>query len=197
MKFSNPSAYNKHITTRVDKTLGYVYFLDKEHPLSCKAGKVYYHRHVYSVKIGKWIDRSYHVHHIDENKQNNDPSNLQAVSPSKHGRKHTTTGNLAKKVKTCPICKKKFITQRDECCSISCSSSLKNKGGIHNRISKEELEKLLWQIPTTKIAIRLGCSDVMINKLCKKWNISKPPRGYWAKQNKIKFKSYQDHETRL
>jgi hypothetical protein len=185
MKFSNPSAYNKHITTRVDKTLGYVYFLDKEHPLSCKAGKVYYHRHVYSVKIGKWIDRSYHVHHIDENKQNNDPSNLQAISPSKHGRKHIITGNLSKKVRTCPICKKKFITQRDECCSISCSSSLKNKGGIHNRISKEELEKLVWQIPTTKIAIKLNCSDVMINKLCKRWNISKPPRGYWAKQKSI------------
>lgn len=185
MKFSNPSAYNKHITTKVDKTLGYVYFLDKEHPLSCRAGKVYYHRHVYSVKIGKWIDRSYHVHHIDENKQNNDPSNLQAISPSKHSRSHYINGNKRKKVRKCLHCGKKFICMDEVYCSQSCSSSYHHKGGIHNKISAEELEKLVWQIPTTKIAIKLNCSDVMISKLCKKWNISKPPRGYWAKQKSI------------
>jgi len=185
MKFPNPSFYNKHIVTRIDKTLGYVYFLDKEHPLSSKGGKVYYHRHVHSVKVNKWIDSSYHIHHIDENRQNNDPSNLQCISPQKHGRKHIRNGNKIKKVRICLQCKKRFISQREKCCSISCSSSYKQKGGIHTKISKEDLEKLVWQIPTTKIANRFNCSDVMITKLCKKWGISKPPRGYWTKQSSV------------
>lgn len=181
MKFPNPSSYDKHISTRVDKTLGYVYFLDIEHPLSSSYGKVYYHRHVYSLKINKWIDKSYHIHHIDENKQNNDSSNLEAVSPSMHGRKHFKSGNHKKKIAVCLQCNQKFITKNDDYCSLSCASSYRNKGGIHNKITKEDLEKLVWELPTTKIAIRLGCSDSMIGKLCKKWDIKKPQRGHWEK----------------
>jgi hypothetical protein len=122
---------------------------------------------------------------ISENKQNNDPSNLQAISPSKHSRTHYTNGNKRKRVRKCLQCGKKFICVDEVHCSNSCSSSYNQKGGIHNKISVEELEKLVWQIPTTKIAIKLNCSDVMISKLCKKWNISKPPRGYWAKQKTV------------
>ncbi len=44
-----------------------------------------------------------------------------------------------------------------------------------------ELESMLWQESTTKIAARLGVSDKAIEKKCKKLGISKPPRGYWAK----------------
>lgn len=183
MKYPNPTTYDKHIVTKVDKTLGYVYFLDKDHPLSDVNGKVYYHRHVLSVKIGKWMDRSYHVHHLDENKQNNDPSNLEMISPSRHQRKHGfKNGTKTKKVKICKHCSKRFITKDDSFCSQSCASKSRNKGGIDTKITKEELQKLLWEIPTTKIAEKLQCSDVMINKICKKWNINKPPRGYWSKQ---------------
>jgi hypothetical protein len=185
MKYPNPLSYDKHIKTKVDKVLNYVYFIDIEHPLANKSGKVYYHRHVMSLKLGKWIDSSYHVHHIDENRQNNDVSNLELVSPSKHGRKHKLHGAFAKKVVKCKNCSTRFITIDDEFCSHSCASSFRNKGGIHNKITKEELSILVWKLPTTKIAQKLECSDVMVGKLCKKLGIKKPNRGYWAKvQNK-------------
>ena len=47
--------------------------------------------------------------------------------------------------------------------------------------SKEELEKLLWERPTMHIAKDLGISDKAVEKHIKKLNLTKPPRGYWAK----------------
>lgn len=47
--------------------------------------------------------------------------------------------------------------------------------------SKEELEKLVWEKPTSQIAKDYGLSDKSIEKWCKNLNVSKPPRGYWQK----------------
>lgn len=49
------------------------------------------------------------------------------------------------------------------------------------RPSKEDLEKLVWELPTTKLAKKFGVSDVAISKWCEAYSISKPPRGYWKK----------------
>jgi hypothetical protein len=46
----------------------------------------------------------------------------------------------------------------------------------------QDMKTMVWQIPTNQIAKKLGVSDVAIAKFCKKHNIQKPPRGYWAKQ---------------
>lgn len=51
--------------------------------------------------------------------------------------------------------------------------------------NKEDLEKLIWKIPTVKIAKMLGVSDKAVEKKCKKFNINKPPRGYWAKNGVV------------
>ena len=50
------------------------------------------------------------------------------------------------------------------------------------RPTKEELEKLLWEKPTSKIAKEYGVSDKAIEKWAKTYNLIKPPRGYWSKQ---------------
>ena len=52
------------------------------------------------------------------------------------------------------------------------------------RPSKEELQKLIWEIPTIHVAKKFGVSDKAIEKWCKAYEINKPPRGYWAKRNK-------------
>jgi transposase len=44
----------------------------------------------------------------------------------------------------------------------------------------DELAKLLWEIPSSKIAERYGLSDTMICKWAKSFGLSKPPRGYWS-----------------
>ena len=50
------------------------------------------------------------------------------------------------------------------------------------RPNKKELEKLLWEIPTTKIALMFNVTDKAISKWCKSYGLTKPPRGYWTKK---------------
>lgn len=47
---------------------------------------------------------------------------------------------------------------------------------------KEELEKLVWEQPCIVIAKQLGVSDSTLDKRCRRFNIKKPPMGYWAKK---------------
>lgn len=51
--------------------------------------------------------------------------------------------------------------------------------------SDEELHKLLWERPATKVAGSLGVSSVAVKKRCKLRGIPTPPRGYWAKLLKV------------
>lgn len=53
--------------------------------------------------------------------------------------------------------------------------------GEWEKVTKEELAKLVWSKPATAIASDFGVSDVAVAKKCKAMGISKPPRGYWAK----------------
>ena len=46
------------------------------------------------------------------------------------------------------------------------------------KLDKTTLEKLVWEMPITKIAIMYDVSDVAIHKRCKKLGVIKPPRGY-------------------
>ncbi|MCP6758965.1 MAG: group I intron-associated PD-(D/E)XK endonuclease [Fischerella sp. CENA71] len=50
------------------------------------------------------------------------------------------------------------------------------------RPSKEELQKLVWEKPTTQIAKDFGVSDKAVEKWCKVYGVEKPPRGYWVKK---------------
>lgn len=54
-------------------------------------------------------------------------------------------------------------------------------------ITPKELETLVWSKPTKIIADVFGVSDVAVGKRCKKYGISKPPRGFWAKVNSEKI----------
>lgn len=81
-------------------------------------------------------------------------------------------------LKECPTCQKKFYSpsKKQKHCSVKCGSKIK---GIYP--PREELESLLWKMPSSKVAKLIGVSDVALGKYCRKNEISKPPRGYWAK----------------
>ncbi len=49
------------------------------------------------------------------------------------------------------------------------------------RPTAEELNKLVWSVPTTTIAKNLGVSDTAVAKWCRRYGIKKPPPGYWTK----------------
>lgn len=46
---------------------------------------------------------------------------------------------------------------------------------------KDVLEKLIWEKPTVAIAQDFLVTDKAVDKWCKSYGISKPPRGYWQK----------------
>lgn len=48
-------------------------------------------------------------------------------------------------------------------------------------LTREELYKLVWKKSVFQIAQEYGWSDRGIGKLCEKYKIPTPPRGYWAK----------------
>lgn len=48
-------------------------------------------------------------------------------------------------------------------------------------LSREELYKKVWSQPGIKLSKEFGISDVAIAKRCRKLNIPRPPRGYWAR----------------
>jgi hypothetical protein len=50
-----------------------------------------------------------------------------------------------------------------------------------HRFSREELYELVWSSPMSKLAKRLGVSDVGLAKACRRADIPLPGVGYWAK----------------
>ena len=50
------------------------------------------------------------------------------------------------------------------------------------QISRQKLYEEVWAQPVTKLAKQFGLSDVGFAKICKKYNIPRPPRGYWARR---------------
>jgi hypothetical protein len=49
------------------------------------------------------------------------------------------------------------------------------------QISRRDLYNRVWSTPMTKLARELDISDVGLAKACRRYNIPRPPRGYWAK----------------
>ena len=43
------------------------------------------------------------------------------------------------------------------------------------------MKQLVWSLPSSQLAVKLGVSDKAITKYCRKHNIIKPSRGYWVK----------------
>ena len=49
-------------------------------------------------------------------------------------------------------------------------------------IKRKDLYKLVWSTPMTRLAQKFELSDVGLAKACRRYNIPRPPRGYWAKK---------------
>lgn len=48
-------------------------------------------------------------------------------------------------------------------------------------IDRKKLYEQVWSVPGSKLAVLYGISDVGLAKVCKRYNIPRPPRGYWAR----------------
>ena len=47
--------------------------------------------------------------------------------------------------------------------------------------SREELYQLVWSEPLVRVAARFGISDVAVGKMCRRYKIPLPGRGYWRR----------------
>lgn len=166
---------------KIDKTSGYVYTLDGNSPYSNSQGKVYQHHYVMCQKIGRVLLPDECVHHIDRNRSNNKLENLLLLTNSEHGKLHALEDRgYTPEIRACSVCRGTFVVSClsvQGFCSLLCARKAKRKFDI----SSPDLSALVWLMPSSSVAKMLGVSDVAIAKRCKKQNIQKPPRGYWAK----------------
>lgn len=115
--------------------------------------------------ITDWQNKklSLHTDHIDGDHFNNEISNLRFLCPNCHSQTETYAGKNIKYKKAEKIQKEPKIK-------------------ITKRPSKEDLEALLFVIPTTKIGEKYGVTDKAVEKWAKFYGLEKPGRGYWAKE---------------
>jgi hypothetical protein len=168
---------------KLDKVLGYEYFIDLTHPLSSKnVGKVYYHRHVASLSIGRWLHSFEVVHHKDGNKSNNTTENLEILSAASHQALHSKEQICAKVSKTCPVCDVSFTVYRSTNNKrVTCSTVCANKHQVRWNISKEELEILIWNKSYSEISKIYPISDVGAKKKAKTLGCILPPPYFFNK----------------
>lgn len=78
----------------------------------------------------------------------------------------------------CPVCGapgpscKKWLIFRNNSYPRSASQKFE--------IDPEELHEIVWEIPVTEIATLYGVSTKVIEKRCRAFGISQPPRDHWA-----------------
>ena len=188
---------------------GYIVVEMPEHPRAFDTGTgiIGIYEHILIAEqfvVDRAIKEGEVVHHLDCQRDNNSPNNLLVLSSAMHCKlhkwmnKHSITPSEKEQEKIdrgcvrCKYCKIPIDSH-----AVFCSNDCKIKHNDYNNPNRdgyfgtkypslEEMKKLLWEKPTTQVAKELGVSDVSISKFCKKFEIDKPPRGYW---NKIKSKS--------
>lgn len=168
--------------------------------------KIEYACEICGLKEWLGIKAVLELHHIDGNSLNNEEENIQALCLNCHSQTPNWRGRakLPAQNKREYVCKKDFIERIDQknvnfipnfcldCDRLVSKASLRCKicdgrfrSGTKRRfeISKEELEKLISEIPMTRIGELFGVSDNAIKRRAKLLGIDlKPMRGYWAKK---------------
>jgi hypothetical protein len=48
-------------------------------------------------------------------------------------------------------------------------------------LDRETFYKQVWTVPMTQLALKYGISDVGLAKVCRRYQVPRPPRGYWAR----------------
>lgn len=153
---------------------GYLSFSDKDHKLARADGSVLLHRSIYAEYYDDYELDGYHIHHIDGNKLNNNPDNLEKLSAVDHLKSHCNYREI-----NCIICNTKFHAKGDwhKCCSAFCRKQHKISTAIRKyHVHPNLLRELSLVYPMTKLGEMFGVSDVAIKKRLKTEEIYVPYR---------------------
>jgi hypothetical protein len=82
------------MTKKIIATNGYVTLFIPKHHLAMRNGYVYEHRLVAENKLGRPLLGDEQIHHVDGNKLNNDPDNLEIITDLEHRVRHRKTKGL-------------------------------------------------------------------------------------------------------
>lgn len=87
---------------RLTVCAGYPAVYCPEHPKSWSTGYIHAHVLIAERKIGRFLNHNECVHHVDEDKFNFEPSNLEIKNKSDHARDHQPSQNFV--TQTCDHC---------------------------------------------------------------------------------------------
>lgn len=152
--------------------------------MATKSGKVYMHRYVMAKHLDRLITTDEVVHHKDEDRTNNDITNLELMDAVEHAKHHI---QLVERFEvTCTNCGCVFERtekriKRNPSGNMFCSRKCNSSYVRDFEVDTEVLQDLVWSLPTVKVAEILGVSDSAVSKRCKVLGVTKPPRGYWRK----------------
>lgn len=150
------------------------------HPTAMADGWMKEHRYIAELKLNRLLKSEEIVHHIDEDKLNNDPNNLMVFKTNAdHAAFHKgCEAVLDKDVYwcpnknedeiLCPKCKINLMNKKSKMCS-DCKRLLERK--VIDRPSKEELFELIQQNTFISIGEKYGVSDNAVKKWCKGYNL--------------------------
>jgi hypothetical protein len=158
---------------------GYIEIHLPGHHRARKNGYVFEHILVAEKKIGRQLAPGEDVHHINKNKQDNSPGNLDVLSKSDHSALHGAEKEKTGEIITCSVCGKEFYSKpshvkRRVTCSMSCHAKRTNFG--KNREIKIPFNELIKAIETSKnkqeAARKLGISYCCLMRKLKRGDVS-------------------------
>lgn len=159
---------------------GYLHFYCSGHPLVRQNGCISLQQHVLSVHLGRWLCSGEKALFLDGDRTDVRPDDLAVVTASEL--RARTLGEPATPVwLSCQRCGESLAAPASDGHRKYCSASCATRASRRFEVTQEDLEKLVWEMPTTEGAALLGVSDKAVEKRCKKYGIQKPPSGYWAK----------------
>jgi hypothetical protein len=130
----------------------YNYALVPEHPNATKNGYVLHHRVIAENSLGRLLRSDEIVHHINGNKKDNTPNNLEVMLATEHNRKHGFGQGRRMAELRCPWCSIVFIRAYNAtfmqkssmytCCSNSCRGKLSRRIQLDGRITAEVARKI-------------------------------------------------------
>ena len=158
---------------------GYIEIYMPQHPNSRANGVILEHRYVAGQKLGRLLLPEEVVHHLDEDKFNNDPNNLIVFkTQADHTAFHQgceaildddvywCPDKLPKQL-LCPICNENYMLSQSSMCK-KCSRIKQRKV---DRPSKEELFELIKTTSFLQIGKVYGVSDNAVRKWCKLYGL--------------------------
>lgn len=150
------------------------------HPTAMADGWMKEHRYIAEIKLGRLLKSEEVVHHIDEDKFNNDPNNLMVFKTNAdHSAFHMGCEavldgdvywcpNKNDHISLCPECNKRYMEKKSKMCTY-CYHLLSRK--VKDRPSKEELFELLKKQTFITVGKIYGVSDNTVRKWCRAYDL--------------------------